>query len=38
VGITAPNRTGLTFLPSATVNFDGINSANGTATLSLKVK
>jgi hypothetical protein len=38
IGVTAPNRTGLTFLPSATVNFDGINSANGTATVSLKVK
>jgi hypothetical protein len=38
IGVTAPNRTGLTFLPSATVNFDGINSANGTATLNVKVK
>jgi Fibronectin type III domain/Domain of unknown function DUF11 len=38
VGVTAPNRTGLTFLPSATVNFNGINSANGTSTLSVKVK
>lgn len=37
VGVTAPNRTGLTFLPSATVNFDGINSANGTSTLNVKV-
>lgn len=37
VGVTAPNRTGLTFLPSATVNFDGINSANGTATVNVKV-
>ncbi len=37
VGVTAPNRSGLTFLPSATVNFDGINSANGTATLNVKV-
>jgi len=37
VGITAPSRTGLTFLPSATVNFNGINSANGTATLQVKV-
>jgi hypothetical protein len=38
VGVTAPPRTGLTFLPSATVNFNGINSANGTSTLSVKVK
>ena len=37
VGVTAPNRSGLTFLPSATVNFNGINSANGTSTLSVKV-
>ena len=37
VGVTAPNRSGLTFLPSATVNFDGIDSANGTATLNVKV-
>ncbi|HEY2393933.1 MAG TPA: fibronectin type III domain-containing protein [Candidatus Angelobacter sp.] len=37
VGITAPARTGLTFLPSATVNFNGINSANGTSTLNVKV-
>jgi hypothetical protein len=37
VGITAPARTGLTFLPSATVNFNGINNANGTATLNVKV-
>jgi Fibronectin type III domain/Domain of unknown function DUF11 len=38
VSVTAPNRTGLTFLPSATVNFDGINSANGTTTLNVKVR
>ncbi|HZU30039.1 MAG TPA: hypothetical protein VFB79_02920, partial [Candidatus Angelobacter sp.] len=37
VGVTAPNRTGLTFLPSATVNFNGINTANGTSTLNVKV-
>jgi hypothetical protein len=37
VGVTAPNRSGLTFLPSATVNFDGIDNANGTATLNVKV-
>jgi hypothetical protein len=37
VAITAPARTGLTFLPSATVNFNGINNANGTATLNVKV-
>lgn len=37
IGVTAPNRSGLTFLPSATVNFNGINSANGTATLNVKV-
>ena len=38
VNVTAPNRTGLTFLPSGTVSFDGTNSSNPTATLVIKVK
>ncbi|HEX5434036.1 MAG TPA: fibronectin type III domain-containing protein, partial [Candidatus Angelobacter sp.] len=37
VGVTAPNRTGLTFLPSGTVSFFGNDSSQATATVKLKV-
>lgn len=37
VGVTAPNRTGLTFLPSGTVSFLGNDSSQATATVKLKV-
>jgi uncharacterized repeat protein (TIGR01451 family) len=37
LGVTAPNRTGLTFLPSGTVSFLGNDSAPATATIKLKV-
>ena len=38
IGVTAPNRTGVTFLPSATVNFDGITTQREQRWVSLKVK
>ena len=37
IGITAPNQSALTFLPSGTVDVDGINTSNGTANLVVKV-
>jgi len=37
LGVTAPNRTGLTFLPSGTVSFLGNDSSQATATIKLKV-
>jgi fibronectin type III domain protein/uncharacterized protein DUF11 len=37
LGVTAPNRTGLTFLPSGSVTFLGIDSSQSTATVQLKV-
>lgn len=37
LGVTAPNRTGLTFLPSGTVSFLGNDSSQATATVKLKV-
>jgi hypothetical protein len=37
VGVTAPNQTGLTFLPSGSVTFLGIDSSQSTATVQLKV-
>jgi len=37
LGVTAPNRTGLTFLPSGSVTFLGIDTSQSTATVQLKV-
>lgn len=37
LGVTAPNRTGLTFLPGGTVSFFGNDSSQATATIRLKV-
>jgi hypothetical protein len=37
VGVTAPNRTGSTFLPGGTVAFLGNDSSQATATIKLKV-
>jgi hypothetical protein len=37
VGVTAPNRTGSTFLPGGTVSFLGNDSSQATATIKLKV-
>jgi trimeric autotransporter adhesin len=37
LSVTAPNRTGLTFLPSGTVSFLGNDSSQATATIKLKV-
>ncbi len=37
VFFTAPNQTGLTVLPSGTVNFDGIDSSNPTAGATLRI-
>jgi hypothetical protein len=37
LGVTAPNRTGSTFLPSGTVTFLGNDSSQATATIKLKV-
>lgn len=37
LGVTAPNRTGLNFLPSGTVTFLGNDSSQATATIKLKV-
>lgn len=37
IGVTAPNQTGLTFLPSGSVTFLGIDTSQSTATVQLKV-
>jgi Fibronectin type III domain/Domain of unknown function DUF11 len=37
LGVTAPTRTGSTFLPSGTVSFLGNDSSQATATIKLKV-
>lgn len=37
LGVTAPNQTGVTFLPSGTVSFLGNDSSQATATIKLKV-
>jgi hypothetical protein len=37
LNVTAPGRTGLTFLPSGTVTFLGNDSSQSTATIQLKV-
>jgi hypothetical protein len=37
VNVTAPNLPNLQLLPSGTVNFDGIDSANPTATVIIRV-
>jgi len=37
LSVTAPNRTGLTFLPGGTVTFLGNDSSQSTATIKLKV-
>jgi trimeric autotransporter adhesin len=37
LGVTAPNQTGVNFLPSGTVSFFGNDSSQATATIKLKV-
>jgi hypothetical protein len=37
VNVIAPNQVGLQLIPSGTVDFDGIDSSNPTATVIIRV-